>query len=180
MVRIDKCVTFRIKKYSTKYLLFQPKPFINKQTVPSVKNGESFKYLGASSICNENHKTKLLSLKETDGLNLHPKNKLLLYHRCVLFKVSWHFTVVELSRTWVIENIDNLVSKYIRLWLDLPISATLNSIVLSKNHPLVKPPSRNALKSSPNIKFKLNGKTLAMARACNTTFTATPRKYFKQ
>ena len=89
-------------------------------------------------MSNENHKIKLLSLfmsllKDIDGLPLHPKNKLILFHKYVLSKVSWHFTVADLSRTWVIENIDNLVSKYIRLWLDLPISATLTSIVLSEN-----------------------------------------------
>ena len=58
--------------------------------------------------------------------------------------------------------IDNLVSKYIRQWLDLPISATLSSIILSKNQfglSLTLPSTkflqcqtvlRNALKSSPN------------------------------
>ena len=89
-------------------------------------------------MTNGSHKEKLLSifpnlLKEIDDLPLHPKNKLLLYHRYVLSKVSWHFIVVDLSKTWVIENLDNLVSKYIRQWLDLPLSATLTSIVLSKN-----------------------------------------------
>ena len=103
-----------------------------------------------------------LSVKEIDDLPLHSKNKLLLYHRYMLSKVSWHFTVADLSRTWVIESIDNLASKYIRLWLDLSISATLAGIVLSKNQfclnlqlPSVKftqcqTISRNALKSSPN------------------------------
>ena len=65
VVRVDKCVNFGIKKYSTKSLQFQPKLFINKQTVPSVKNGESFKYLGRFfdfEMSNENHNTKLLSL----------------------------------------------------------------------------------------------------------------------
>ena len=96
VVRADKCVTFGIKKYSTKSLQFQPKLFINKQTVPSVKNGESFKYLGRffdAQMSNKNHKTKLSSLftsllKEIDDLPLHSKNKLLLYHRYVLSKVS--------------------------------------------------------------------------------------------
>ena len=101
-------------------------------------------------------------LKEINDLPLHPKNKLLLYHRYVLSKVSWHFTVADLSKAWVIENLDNLVSKYIRQWLDLPISATLTSIVLSKNRfdldlqlPSVEFTqcqtfSRNALRTSPN------------------------------
>ena len=174
MVSVDKCVTFGIKKYSKKSLQFQPKLFCNLQTVPSVKDGESLKYLGRFfdfEMSNENHKTKLLSLftsllKEIDDLPLHSKNKLLLYHRYVLSKVSCHFTVADLSRTWVIENIDNPISKYIRLWLDLPISATLAGIDHSKDQfslnlqlPSFKftqcqTVSRNALNPSPNTNIQ--------------------------
>ena len=105
-------------------------------------------------------------LKEIDSLPLHPKNKLLLYSRFVLSKVSWHFTVADLSKTWVTENLDNLVSKYIRQWLDLPVSATLSSIILSKNQfglnmilPSMKFSQcqtvfRNSLRSSPNDEIK--------------------------
>ena len=84
------------------------------------------------------HKSQLLSLfytfmKEIDDLLLHPKNKLLVYHRYVLCKVSWHFTIADLPKTWVSDNFDNLVSRYIRRWLDLPVSATLISLVLTIN-----------------------------------------------
>ena len=72
-------------------------------------------------------------LKEINSLPINSKNKLLLYSRFVLCKVSWHFAVADLSKTWVTENFDNLVSKYICQWLELPISATLSSIILSKN-----------------------------------------------
>ena len=51
----------------------------------------------------------------------HQKSKLLLYHRLVLSKLSWHFTIADLGKTWANENIDNFVSKYIRQWLELPI-----------------------------------------------------------
>ena len=179
VIRVDKCVTFGIKKYSTRSLQFQPKLFVNNRSVPVVKNGESFKYPSRFfdfEMTNGSHKEKLLSmfpslLKEIDDLPLHPKNKLLLYHRYVLSKVSWHFTVADLSKTWVIENLDNLVSKYIRQWLDLPISATLTSIVLSKNQfgldlelPSVKftqcqTVSRNALRTSPNTNIQALWKT---------------------
>ena len=95
VIRVDKCVTFGIKKYSTRSLQFQPKLFVNNQSVPVVKNGESFKYLRRFfdfEMTNGSHKEKLLSmfpslLKEIDDLPLHPKNKLLLYHRYVLSKV---------------------------------------------------------------------------------------------
>ena len=75
---------------------------------------------------------------------------------------SIFFTIADLGKTWVTEDIDNLVSKYIRQWLELPISATLSTLVLSKSKygfSLVLPSTifaqcqlvfRNALKSSPN------------------------------
>ena len=114
------------------------------------------------------HKSQLLSLfstfmKRIDELPLHPKTKLLVYHRYVLSKVSWHSTVVDLPKTWVSDNLDNLVSKFIRRWLDLPVSATLTSLVLTKNQfglnlklPSVKYTqcqnvSRNIPRSSPNV-----------------------------
>ena len=86
---------------------------------------------------NHDHMSEVLDLfsslmRKIDLLPCHPKNKLLLYHRFVLSKVSWHFTIANLGKTWVAENLDNLVSSYVRQWLDLPISATLSSLALPK------------------------------------------------
>ena len=170
VIRVDKCVTFGVKKYSTRSTQFQPKLLIDKQLVPPVKNGESFKYLGRYfdfDMTNELHKSKLLSLFSTfmkgiDDLPLPSKNKLLVYHRYILSKVSWHFTVADIPRTWVTENLDNLASRYIRSWLDLPVSATLTSLALTEKQfglnlqmPSVKftqcqTVSCNILRSSPN------------------------------
>ena len=122
-------------------------------------------------MSNQIHKDKLSTLftellKEIDSLPLHPKNNLLLHSRFVLSKVSWHFTVADLSKTWVTENLDNLVSMYIRQLLDLPISATLSSIILSKSQyglNMILPSMkfshcqtfyRNSLRSSPNDEIK--------------------------
>ena len=118
-IRVDKCITFGIKKFSTRSLQFQPSLLINDTPVLAIKQGESFRYLGRYfdfAMSNQVHRTKLSSLfteilKEIDSLPLHPKNKLLLNNRCVLSKVSWHFTVADLSKTWVTENLYNFVSK---------------------------------------------------------------------
>ena len=72
-------------------------------------------------------------MRKLDDIPCHPKNKLLLYHRFVISKLSWHFTIVDLGKTWVTENVDNLVSKYIRQWLELPINATLSTLVVPKS-----------------------------------------------
>ena len=35
------------------------------------------------------------------ALHLHPENKIMLYSRYLLSKVSWYLTVADLTKTWV-------------------------------------------------------------------------------
>ena len=170
IIRVDKCVTFGMRKGSTKSMQFQPKLIINSELVPPIKNGGFFRYLGRHfdfTMSNEKHKSELVEVLESlmpdiDKLPMHPKNKLLLYQRYILSKISWNLAVANISKTWVCENLDNRVSKYIRQWLELPVSATLSNIFLSKTKfgLNIQLPStkftqsqvvlRNALKSSTN------------------------------
>ena len=46
IIRVDKCVTFGMKKITTKSVHYQPKLLINSQLVPCVSNSNSFEYLG--------------------------------------------------------------------------------------------------------------------------------------
>ena len=101
-------------------------------------------------------------MKKIDDLSCHPKNKLIIYHRYVLSKLSWHLTIADLSKTWVTQNLDNVVARYTRHWLELPISSTLSTVILQNSKygiNLILPSTkfiqcqtviRNALKSSPN------------------------------
>ena len=57
----------------------------------------------------------------------------MLYQRYVLSKISWHLTVADLPITWVKQNLDNIASRFIRSWLEIPIAVTLNIIRQSKN-----------------------------------------------
>ena len=141
IIRVDKCSTFGIKKATTKSIQFLPKLLINNRLIPKINIGESFQYLGRYfdfEMSKNNHKEELTSLvneimTDIDLKPLHPKNKLLLYSRYVLSKLSWHFTVATLSKTWVTENIDPIVNQYIRKWLEVPISGTLSTIFQTNN-----------------------------------------------
>ena len=73
-------------------------------------------------------------LKTVDSFHIHPKNKLLLYHSYIPFKLSWHLTVADLSKTWICEHLDNAFANYILQWLELPLSAILSAIILSHNN----------------------------------------------
>ena len=89
----------------------------------------------------------------------------------LLSKASWDFTVSNISKTWVIQNLDNIVSRYIREWFELPITATLSGLILSKNQfglslqlPSMKflqcqAVQRNILKSSLNESIQSLWKT---------------------
>ena len=171
IIRVDKCSTFGIKKASTSFVQYLPKLVLNHDLIPTVEIGKSFKYLGryfSFSMDNHNHLSEVLDLitnlmTQIDRIPCHPKNKLLLYHRFVLSKLSWHFTIANLGKTWVVENVDNLVTSYIRQWLELPISATFSTLILPKfkygvnfflpSNKFLEAPSviRNALKSSTNV-----------------------------
>ena len=140
-IRVDKCSTFGIKKALTKSIQYLPKLLINKQLIPKINIGEAFQYLGryfSFNMSDEHRKSELISLVEElmadiDSKPLHPKNKILLYRRYLLSKLSWHFTVSSVSKTWVTENIDYKVNSYIRKWLDIPISGTLSTVYLTRN-----------------------------------------------
>ena len=141
IIRVDKCSTFGIKKASTSSVQYLPKLILNHDTIPTVEIGISFKCLDRYfnfSMNNHYHFSDILDLvrnlmKQIDGIPCHPKNKLLLYHRFVLSKLSWHFTIANLGKRWVVENIDNLVACYLRQWFELPISATLSTLILPKS-----------------------------------------------
>ena len=170
ITRVDKCSTFGIKKALTKSVQYLPKLIINKSIIPAIKSGKSFCYLGRYfnyEMTNNEHKSELVSLltdlmKEIDLKPLHPKNKILLYSRYVLSKLSWHFTIASIQKTWISESLDSVFKQYIRKWLEVPISGSLSNIYLTSNKfgLNIIPPStkfiqcqttiRSAMKSSPN------------------------------
>ena len=140
--------------------------------------GESFRYLGRFfdfNMSNNQHMSELSSIVQ-DLMNdidikplLSPKHKLLLYSRYVLSKLWWHFTIANISITWITEHLDSVVNGYIRKWLDMldiPISGTLSNVFLERNKFCLNicPPSikftqcqtvlRNSLKESPNDSLK--------------------------
>ena len=51
----------------------------------------------------------------------------------MLSKISWELTITDISKTWICETLDTLASRYIRKWLELPISATLSNVFLPRN-----------------------------------------------
>ena len=69
-------------------------------------------------------------------LPLHPRNKLLLYNNYVLYvlsKLAWHLTIADLGLIWAKHNLDILLVYFVRSWLEIPVSATIDIALLSKD-----------------------------------------------
>ena len=120
MIRVDKCHSFGMKKVGSSSRQYKPKLYINNELIPTIEINESFKYLGRHfdySMSNQEHKDNLCDtvdelLKDIDSLPLHP--------------------IADISMTWIKQTLDNKVNDYIRRWLEMPISGTLDVISLSK------------------------------------------------
>ena len=154
-------------------ICYRGKSVFSSSVIPCVEMSESFRYLGRFfdfNMSNHQHMSELSSLvqdlmNDIDIKPLHPKHKLL-YSRYVLSKLSWHFTIANISNTWITEHLDSVVNGYIRKWLDIPISGTLSNVFLERNKfgLNICPPSvkftqcqtvfRDSLKESPNDSLK--------------------------
>ena len=140
-IRVDKCSTFGIQKHSTKSIQYKPKLLINNKLVPRIEIGETFRYLGRYfdfNMSDDKHKSELYELfsntiSKIDELPLHPQNKILLYSRYLLSKISWDLTVSDISKTWICETLDSKTTSYLRKWLEVPISAALSNVFLPQN-----------------------------------------------
>ena len=135
ITRVDKCCTFGIRKIE------KPKLFVNIEIIPAIKDNEDFIYLGRPFIFktdNNYHKLELVSntkefLEKISSLPLHPRNKLLLYNNYVLSKLACHLTIADLGLTSVEHNLDTLLVYFVRSWLAIPVRATTDIALLSKD-----------------------------------------------
>ena len=139
IIRVGKCCTFSIHKTETSSIQYSPKLFVNNEIIPAIKDNEDFIYLGRSfNFKMDYHKLELVSnakefLEKISSLPLHPRNKLLLYNNYVLSKLAWHLTIADLGLTWVKHNLDTLLVYFVRSWLEIPVSATIDIALLSKD-----------------------------------------------
>ena len=141
LIRVDKCKTFGIEKVGSNAKQVPPKLYVNNNLIPTVGQGEHLVYLGRSfnyEMDNKSHQDQLVEptqdiMQRINILPLHPKNKIALYSRYLLPKLSWHLTIADLSKTWVIQSLGSLFNQCIRDWLEIPISGTMDIVSLSKS-----------------------------------------------
>ena len=107
IIRVDKCHTFGIRKKNTDLPQTKARLYVDNEIISPLQDNESFKYLGRYfnfSMDNQKHKAELLEttttiLNNINKLPLHPNNKLDLYRKYLLIKLSWHLTKADIPTT---------------------------------------------------------------------------------
>ena len=132
-IRVDKCNTFGLKKCGSRATQYQPNIKICNQKVPAIADGEGFNYLGKLFNFHMNFDTvkdELVSevmqyLAKIDLMPVKPLQKIAIVQKYVYSKLRWRFSIYPLTTTWVSQNLENLVSKSLRKWLQIPISGNI-------------------------------------------------------
>ena len=141
IIRVDKCHTFGIMKKNTTSTQTKPKLYVNIEIIPPLQDDESFEYLRRYfnfSLNNQKYRAELLettttTLNNINKLHLHPYNKLNLYSKYLLNRLSWHLIIADIPETWLKENLDSLCHKKLRSWPEIPINGTLDTVQLPKS-----------------------------------------------
>ena len=115
---------------------------MNAERVPPVEINESFVYLGNVfnfGNCFEKIKTELLTLVQfyittIDKLPLKSVSKISIIQRYVYSKLRWKFSIYDLVETWVAQNLDSMIAKFVRKWCQLPVSANMQHLEFDSKH----------------------------------------------
>ena len=141
-IRVDKCVTFGMRKYAGVYQQFLPNVTINNSIIPAVEKNKSFTYLGKIfdfAMDNNTIKEKLVSkLKEMlntiSDLKIKSQLKLKILKLYVPAQISFDLKIYDIPISWLTSNLDNLIVNSVNSWLALPVSACTRVILELPKH----------------------------------------------
>ena len=124
----------KIKSIQTQIL---PKLSIHAGEIHAIPVGGHFTYLGRifdfEMKCTEG-KTEIIRktvekyLRIITKLKLKPQTKLKIFDRFIPSQISFKLRVCNISVTWISESLDTLCLRYIRQWLETPISSSTNGL----------------------------------------------------
>ena len=123
---------------SSSSIQYQPNLTINGEKVPPIENEESFEYLGkqvsfsmATDVIKSQLHSDLMDYIDTiEHLPLHSRFKVMIITRYVYSKLRWRLTVNEIDSTWIKTNLDSLVLRFVRKWLQLHPGANTDHLRL--------------------------------------------------
>ena len=148
-----------------------PTILINSGSVPAVPLGNQFKYLGRLydfSLDDSSPNTEILSkfesfLKIISDLAISPQTKIRIFSVYLPSQIMFHLKIYNFSLTWISETLDALCCRFVRRWVEAPISSCIKEWLVAPQKLFgmgvpsfrnrvenLKLGKRNALKNSKN------------------------------
>jgi hypothetical protein len=133
-IRLDKCFTFGMMQHDMQYKQFLPSISIIKGQIPPVAIGDNFVYLGKiynfamnDQLAKSNLIDKLnFLLFTTSNLNVKPQTKIKIYSQYIPSQISFELRTYNFSGTWICEELDSMGIKFVREWVEAPISSCIS------------------------------------------------------
>jgi hypothetical protein len=130
-IRLDKCCSFGFLKTGGNLTQILPKIYIKTGDIPAIPQGGYFKYLGRYfdfKMNDSKGKAELLEkvekyLKTISDLRIRPQTKIKILDRYISSQISFTLRNYNFSSTWISEHLDALCIRFVRLWLESPISS---------------------------------------------------------
>ena len=132
-IRLDKCFTFGMMQHDMQYKQFLPSISIIKGTIPPVAIGDNFVYLGKIyNFAMNDHlaKSNLIDklnflLLTTSNLKVKPQTKIKIYSQYIPSQINFELRTYNFSGTWICEQLDSMGIKFVREWVEAPISSCI-------------------------------------------------------
>jgi len=137
IIRRDKCSTFGMQKKNNKYCQILPNLSLDNQQVPHIAINGEYKYLGRIfnfSMDNATAKTALEQkltrmLIVTSGLKISAQTKLKILSTYIHSQLLFPIRTYDLTSTWVEQTLQAICIRFIRDWLEMPISACVTEML---------------------------------------------------
>lgn len=122
VIRLDKCCAFSMHKSEGVYSQTEPALFTNNGLIPSVPLGHTFRYLGKlydfdlkNNLAKANIAQKLKDLLTiTSNLKVKVQMKIKIVKQYILGQIRFELKTYNLGATWIDENLDAVLVKYVR------------------------------------------------------------------
>ena len=72
-------------------------------------------------------------MSKIDLFTMKPFSKIRVVQTYVYSKLRWRFSIYPLTVTWIQQNLDSVVSRYLRKWLHIPISGNVSHLQFPKS-----------------------------------------------
>src|SRR6218665_2593077 len=127
-LRIDKCISFGMRKQEGSYQQYRPNLTINDEIIPALELGSSFKYLGKlfgfeRDLTEEKaHLMDQLTsyLNTISHLNIKVQLKLRILRAYIPVQLNFDLRIYDFSYTWVEQKLDAATINAVNEWVELP------------------------------------------------------------